>query len=358
MAFGWEAALAVRALAARASGSGLRRGRRIPGTGSLARLADRAAGSGSRSSLAVTLGADGAHVATRCAYGRRGLDASSSAQRPPSPCARRDRRGASSAGRGPSGWVVPLGLSFTVFRLIGVVLDVNALRIPLSVVAAVSRCRSSFRRSPPARSRRPLRSATWRVRNPYDRPGRRLASAHRPRAVPASSCSQTRSMRWSSVRGSRRGISQLRAVRVPRLADRSRAVRVLGLRRLQRPRDRHGTAPRLRGSENVDRPCSSRNLSDFWRRWHITLSEWIRGRLMMKMAGRRPSLWRLHGATLASMALCGLWHGAGVGFLVWGLWHGLGLASRPCTCSVTRSGATRGSAISPSASSETRVAAV
>jgi alginate O-acetyltransferase complex protein AlgI len=77
--------------------------------------------------------------------------------------------------------------------------------------------------------------------------------------------------------------------------------------------------------ENFDRPYMSRNLIEFWRRWHITLSEWIRARLMMKMAGRRPSTARLHVATLASMTLCGLWHGAGAGFVIWGLWHGVGL---------------------------------
>jgi D-alanyl-lipoteichoic acid acyltransferase DltB (MBOAT superfamily) len=46
---------------------------------------------------------------------------------------------------------------------------------------------------------------------------------------------------------------------------------------------------------------------------------------MMKMAGRRPSTARLHAATLVSMTLCGLWHGAGAGFVIWGVWHGVGL---------------------------------
>src|SRR5262249_25886326 len=77
--------------------------------------------------------------------------------------------------------------------------------------------------------------------------------------------------------------------------------------------------------ENFDRPYLSRNLVEFWRRWHITLSEWIRLRLFMKMVGRRsPKEW-LYAATVISMALCGLWHGAGWGFLLWGLWHGVGI---------------------------------
>lgn len=79
--------------------------------------------------------------------------------------------------------------------------------------------------------------------------------------------------------------------------------------------------------ENFDRPYLSRNLVQFWQRWHITLSDWIRLRLFMKMTGRRPSFWRVSGATLVSMALCGLWHGAGLNFLLWGLWHGAGLVA-------------------------------
>jgi alginate O-acetyltransferase complex protein AlgI len=59
--------------------------------------------------------------------------------------------------------------------------------------------------------------------------------------------------------------------------------------------------------ENFNRPYMSRNLVDFWRRWHITLSEWIRIRLMMKIAGRRAGIVRLSAATVISMALCGLW---------------------------------------------------
>jgi D-alanyl-lipoteichoic acid acyltransferase DltB (MBOAT superfamily) len=77
--------------------------------------------------------------------------------------------------------------------------------------------------------------------------------------------------------------------------------------------------------ENFDRPYLSRNLVEFWRRWHITLSEWIRLRLFMKLVGRRSPKAHLYAATVVSMALCGLWHGAGWGFLLWGVWHGVGI---------------------------------
>jgi D-alanyl-lipoteichoic acid acyltransferase DltB (MBOAT superfamily) len=79
--------------------------------------------------------------------------------------------------------------------------------------------------------------------------------------------------------------------------------------------------------ENFDRPYLSRNLVEFWRRWHITLSEWIRLRLFMKLVGRRSGKARLYAATIVSMALCGLWHGAGWGFLLWGVWHGAGIVA-------------------------------
>jgi alginate O-acetyltransferase complex protein AlgI len=79
--------------------------------------------------------------------------------------------------------------------------------------------------------------------------------------------------------------------------------------------------------ENFNRPYISRNVIEFWRRWHITLSEWIRIRLLMKIAGRRAGLARFSIAALISMALCGMWHGVGAGYLLWGLWHGIGIVA-------------------------------
>jgi alginate O-acetyltransferase complex protein AlgI len=79
--------------------------------------------------------------------------------------------------------------------------------------------------------------------------------------------------------------------------------------------------------ENFNRPYLARNMADFWRRWHISLSEWIRVYLFMPIATRRPSTARLHVATLVSMALCGLWHGAGWNFVLWGVYHGVGISA-------------------------------
>jgi alginate O-acetyltransferase complex protein AlgI len=79
--------------------------------------------------------------------------------------------------------------------------------------------------------------------------------------------------------------------------------------------------------ENFNRPFRSHNMAEFWRRWHISLSEWIRIYLFMPMATRRPSALRLHAAVMVSMALCGLWHGAGLNFVFWGVFHGIGISA-------------------------------
>jgi D-alanyl-lipoteichoic acid acyltransferase DltB (MBOAT superfamily) len=77
--------------------------------------------------------------------------------------------------------------------------------------------------------------------------------------------------------------------------------------------------------ENFRRPYISVNLQDFWRRWHISLSLFIRDYLYIPLGGSRRGWPRYVYATIVSMAICGLWHGAGWTYVVWGLWHGLGL---------------------------------
>jgi alginate O-acetyltransferase complex protein AlgI len=78
--------------------------------------------------------------------------------------------------------------------------------------------------------------------------------------------------------------------------------------------------------ENFDRPYWAANISAFWRRWHMSLSSWIRDYVFIPLGGsRRPPLIAALNLFLA-MALAGLWHGAAWTFVAWGLWHGLGLA--------------------------------
>ncbi len=77
--------------------------------------------------------------------------------------------------------------------------------------------------------------------------------------------------------------------------------------------------------ENFRRPYLATNIRDFWRRWHISLSRFLRDYLYIPLGGSRNGTARFIVATVVTMALCGLWHGAGWMFIAWGLWHGVGL---------------------------------
>lgn len=79
--------------------------------------------------------------------------------------------------------------------------------------------------------------------------------------------------------------------------------------------------------ENFDRPYWAPNISQFWRRWHISLSSWIRDYLFIPLGGsRRSKVLTVINLTIV-MAVAGLWHGAHWHFVLWGLWHGGGLAA-------------------------------
>lgn len=83
---------------------------------------------------------------------------------------------------------------------------------------------------------------------------------------------------------------------------------------------------RLMGFElpqNFDSPYRSLNLQEFWRRWHISLSLWLRDYLYIPMGGSRKGN-RYVNLTL-TMVIGGLWHGSGLNFLIWGFFHGIGL---------------------------------
>jgi alginate O-acetyltransferase complex protein AlgI len=79
----------------------------------------------------------------------------------------------------------------------------------------------------------------------------------------------------------------------------------------------------VRVAENFRWPFLAGNIAEFWRRWHITLSEWCRDYVFMPVASwsRNPSL-----AIVASMVVLGVWHELSLRYLAWGLYHGLGLA--------------------------------
>ena len=78
----------------------------------------------------------------------------------------------------------------------------------------------------------------------------------------------------------------------------------------------------VRLPENFEHPYVSRSVREFWRRWHISLSTWFRDYLYIPLGGGRRAPWRVQANLLIVFALCGVWHGATLNFLVWGLWHG------------------------------------
>lgn len=78
---------------------------------------------------------------------------------------------------------------------------------------------------------------------------------------------------------------------------------------------------------NFNQPYRARGLSDFWRRWHISLSTWIRDYLYIPLGGNRGSAGRRVTTVMITMTLAGLWHGAGWNFLAWGVLHGAGLVA-------------------------------
>jgi len=77
--------------------------------------------------------------------------------------------------------------------------------------------------------------------------------------------------------------------------------------------------------ENFNRPYFATNPQDFWRRWHISLSSWLRDYLFIPLGGSRLGAARTRLNLMLTMLLCGLWHGANWTFVVWGAYHGLGL---------------------------------
>jgi D-alanyl-lipoteichoic acid acyltransferase DltB (MBOAT superfamily) len=80
----------------------------------------------------------------------------------------------------------------------------------------------------------------------------------------------------------------------------------------------------FRFPQNFDAPYTARNLQDFWRRWHMTLSRWLRDYLYIPLGGGRGSRWIVARNIMITMVLGGLWHGAAWTFVAWGAIHGSG----------------------------------
>ena len=78
----------------------------------------------------------------------------------------------------------------------------------------------------------------------------------------------------------------------------------------------------FRFCENFNQPYMSQSITEFWRRWHISLSSWLRDYLYISLGGNRGSKLKTYRNLLLTMLLGGFWHGANWTFIIWGAWHG------------------------------------
>jgi D-alanyl-lipoteichoic acid acyltransferase DltB (MBOAT superfamily) len=79
--------------------------------------------------------------------------------------------------------------------------------------------------------------------------------------------------------------------------------------------------------DNFNQPYRALTVQDFWRRWHITLSSWLRDYLYIPLGGNRDGELRQYRNIMITMGLGGLWHGASASFVLWGLLHGAALVT-------------------------------
>ncbi len=94
--------------------------------------------------------------------------------------------------------------------------------------------------------------------------------------------------------------------------------------------------------KNFDAPYKSATITEFWRRWHISLSTWLRDYLYITLGGSRVGRVRTYVNLLITMVLGGLWHGAAVRFILWGALHGVALALHKVWLSVVPGSQTMG----------------
>jgi len=87
----------------------------------------------------------------------------------------------------------------------------------------------------------------------------------------------------------------------------------------------------FRFPENFDRPYSAHSITEFWRRWHISLSSWFRDYLYIPLGGNRLGALRTYANLWLVFLVTGLWHGANWTFILWGAWHGLLLIAERVT---------------------------
>src|SRR5204862_4947024 len=91
--------------------------------------------------------------------------------------------------------------------------------------------------------------------------------------------------------------------------------------------------------ENFDWPYLRTNIAEFWSHWHMSLYKWLVDYVFIPLGGSRTSRPRVYINVLITMFLSGLWHGAGLNFIVWGLWHGVLLGTHRLWNRVKNAGA-------------------
>ncbi|MBU0928092.1 MAG: MBOAT family protein [Spirochaetes bacterium] len=94
--------------------------------------------------------------------------------------------------------------------------------------------------------------------------------------------------------------------------------------------------------ENFDAPYRASSVTDFWRRWHISLSTWLRDYLYIPLGGNRKGVARTYLNLALVMVIGGLWHGASWNFVAWGCWHGAWLCVERLASSLSRKASPKG----------------
>ena len=103
----------------------------------------------------------------------------------------------------------------------------------------------------------------------------------------------------------------------------------------------------FRFPKNFDAPYRSATITEFWRRWHISLSTWLRDYLYISLGGNRKGKGRTYLNLLLTMLLGGLWHGAAIRFILWGALHGVALALHKVWLQVVPGAKTLGKDMNP-----------
>ena len=103
----------------------------------------------------------------------------------------------------------------------------------------------------------------------------------------------------------------------------------------------------FRFPKNFDAPYRSATITEFWRRWHISLSSWLRDYLYISLGGNRRGRVRTYLNLLLTMLLGGLWHGAAIRFVLWGALHGAALALHKLWMSVVPGARATGAEMPP-----------